>query len=97
MTGNLKIAHEALTFAATDIRHAALDIEECLAGLAHRMEGRRSEWTGTASDAFTDARMAWDRAMQDMKSILSDIAVSVGISNEEYQQAEAANAGRFAR
>ena len=95
MTGNLKVGYEALDFAASDIKQAALDLEDKLTELERRMEARRADWTGAASEAFTEARLKWDGAMNDMKDVLNDIAVTVGLSNEEYQRAEAANARRF--
>lgn len=94
--GNLKVGYDALDAAAYDINQAALDIEERLAGLERRMEGRRAEWTGAASDAFTEARLHWNAAMTDMRSVLRDIGVTVQMANEEYQRSEAVNAGRFA-
>lgn len=95
MTGNLRVGYEALDFAASDIRQAALDIEDQLTALEQRMMGRQADWTGAASEAFTEARLKWDGAMNDMKDILQDVGVQVGLSNEEYQRAEAANARRF--
>ena len=93
--GNLKVGYEALDGAASDIKQAALDIEDKITAMEKRMQGRRDEWTGSASAAFDEARLKWDGAMNDMTDILNDIAQTVGLSNAEYQRAEAANARRF--
>lgn len=93
--GNLKVGFDALETAASDIKAAALAIEDKLTQLERRMTGRMDEWTGQASASFTEARLKWDGAMNDMKDILNDIGLTVGLSNEEYKRAEAANAKRF--
>lgn len=93
--GNLKVGYEALDGAASDIKSAALAIEDKLTQLENRMQGRMDQWTGAASQSFTEARQRWDRAMNDMKDVLNDIGQTVGLSNEEYKRAEAANAKRF--
>jgi early secretory antigenic target protein ESAT-6 len=97
MSGNrdLKVGYEALDGAASDIKSAALAIEDKLTQLEKRMEGRMPEWTGEASASFREARIAWDKAMNDMKDVLNDIGLTVGLSNEEYKRAESANAKRF--
>ncbi len=93
--GNLKVGYEALDGAASDIKAAALAIEDKLNQLETRMQGRMNDWTGAASQSFTEARTKWDKAMNDMKDVLNDIGVTVGLSNEEYKRAESANAKRF--
>lgn len=93
--GNLKVGYEALDGAAANIKAAALAIEDKLTQLERRMTGRMDEWTGEASTSFTEARTRWDAAMNDMKDVLNDIGLTVGLSNEEYKRAESANAKRF--
>jgi WXG100 family type VII secretion target len=91
----LKVGHVALDDASSDLRGAAARIEAGLDDLARRLQTRAPEWTGSASDAFADARLRWDAAMRDMKEVLHAIGTAVAAANDQYRAAEAANARRF--
>lgn len=91
----LKVGHAALDDASSDLRMAAAQIEAGLDDLARRLQARAPEWTGSASDAFSDARMRWDVAMRDMKEVLGAISHAVSVANDHYRSAELANTRRF--
>lgn len=95
MSEMLKVGHAALDDAAGGLRAAAGRIETGLDDLARRLQARSPEWTGSASDAFSDARLRWDAAMRDMKEVLHAIGGAVSAANDHYRSAEAANARRF--
>ncbi|QIX28285.1 WXG100 family type VII secretion target [Nocardioides sp. JQ2195] len=96
MTGhNIAVGYEDLDGAAATIKNRAIDIEDKLNAMERRMIARKDEWTGDASNAFDESRADWEGAMNDMKNVLNDIGHQVGLSNQEYQAAEAANARRF--
>lgn len=96
MTGeNIAVEYDQLDGAATIIKNRAIDIEDKLNQMEKRMLARKDEWTGDASNAFDECRADWEGAMNDMKNVLNDIGHQVGLSNQEYQAAEAANARRF--
>ncbi|WP_067437964.1 WXG100 family type VII secretion target [Nocardioides jensenii] len=95
MGENIAVGYEALDGAATQLKNRAIDIEDKLNAMERRMIARSDQWTGDASLAFNEARAAWDGAMTDMKNVLQDIGVTVGLSNQEYQATEARNARRF--
>jgi early secretory antigenic target protein ESAT-6 len=95
MTQTLKVGYAALGDAGVGLRSAAAAIEEKLTGLEHRMQGRAPDWTGAASDSFTQARLQWDAAMRDMKEVLRAIGQAVDSAAEDYRAAESANARRF--
>src|SRR4051794_37978562 len=95
MGENIAVGYEALDGAAAYIKNRAIDIEDKLNAMEKRMMGRADSWTGDASAAFNEARAAWDGAMNDMKNVLQDVGLTVGLSNAEYQAAESANARRF--
>lgn len=95
MGEDIKVGYEALDGAAAYIKNRAIDIEDKLDAMERRMISRKDQWTGDASAAFDEARSQWEGAMNDMKNVLQDIGHTVGLSNEEYQAAEAANARRF--
>lgn len=95
MSGILKVSHAALDDAAGGLRSAAAGIDSTLTELEQRLQARSGEWTGSASEAFTSARLQWDAAMRDMKEVLHAIGVAVSSANDDYRAAEAANARRF--
>jgi WXG100 family type VII secretion target len=95
MSGNLKVAHEALDEASAGLRVAAAGIETTLDDLARRLMARAPDWSGHASDAFDEARRRWDAAMRDMKEVLHAIGLAVASANDQYRAVESANARRF--
>lgn len=95
MSGILKVSHAALDDAAGGLRSAAAGIEGSLTELEQRLQARSGEWTGSASEAFTSARLQWGAALRDMKEVLHAIGVAVASANDDYRAAEAANARRF--
>lgn len=95
MGEEIAVGYEALDGAAAYIKNRAIDIEDKLDAMERRMLGRKDQWTGDASLAFDEARSAWDGAMNDMKNVLQDVGLTVGLSNDEYRAAEARNARRF--
>lgn len=95
MGEEIAVGYEVLEGAASYIKNRAGDIEDKLDAMERRMLNRKDQWTGDASAAFDEARSAWDAAMSDMKNVLQDVGRTVGLSNAEYQAAEARNARRF--
>lgn len=95
MSGMLKVGHAALDDASAGLRGAAAQIEVTLDDLARRLRARSPEWTGSASEAFEEARLRWDAAMRDMKEVLHAMGLAVAAANDEYRAAESANARRF--
>lgn len=70
-----------------------------LAGVLDQLESQLaanlSEWSGAAQQAFYEAHMTWNAAMANMQSALGQIAQSIGVANETYQQAEKAIISRW--
>lgn len=93
--GNLKVGYEALDGMAAGILNAGVALDDKLNAMERRMEGRKAEWSGSDSNAYDTARAGWDKAMQEMLTVLGDIGKAVNLSKEEYQNAEASNAKRF--
>jgi ESAT-6 family protein len=93
--GNLKVGYEALDSMAAGIINAGVALDDKLNAMERRMEGRKAEWSGQDSNAYDTARAGWDKAMQEMLTVLGDIGKAVNLSKEEYQNAEQANAKRF--
>jgi 6 kDa early secretory antigenic target len=93
--GELKVTFGSLEAAAADIQGSANQIEGRLDSLASELAPLRSDWTGSASSAYQQAKAKWDAGMADMKSLLAEIGAAVSNSNSEYQATENQNTSRW--
>lgn len=93
--GELKVNFGGLDTAAADIQGSANQIEGRLDQLESELAPLRADWTGSASEAYQQAKAKWDAAMGDMKALLAEIGVAVSSSNSDYQATEAANTSRW--
>ncbi len=93
--GELKVTFGSLEAAAADISTSANQIEGRIDALESELAPLRSDWTGSASSSYQQAKTKWDAAMADMKLLLAEIGTAVQSSNSEYQATESANASRW--
>ncbi|MGH3439354.1 MAG: WXG100 family type VII secretion target [Sciscionella sp.] len=94
-TGDMKVTFGALEGAAADIQAGANQIEGRLDGLNSELAPLRSDWTGSASAAYQQAKAKWDSGMADMKALLAQIGSQVSSSNSDYQATENQNTNRW--
>lgn len=95
MSGELKVTFGSLEAAAADIMTSANQIEGRLDALESELAPLRSDWTGSASSAYQQAKAQWDQGMNDMKLLLAEIGGAVRNSNSDYQATESQNQGRW--
>lgn len=93
--GNLKVNFGGLDAAAADIQASASQVEGRIDQLESELAPLRSDWTGSASEAYQVAKTKWDSGMNDIKMLLADIGRGVSQSNTDYQSAENANQSRW--
>lgn len=93
--GQLKVSFGALETAAADIQGSASQIQGRLDQLDRELAPLRSDWTGSASEAYQVAKAKWSQAITDMQQLLAQIGSAVQQSNSEYQTAERANQARW--
>lgn len=93
--GNLKVNFGGLDAAAADIQTSATQVEGRLDQLESELAPLRSDWTGSASDAYQVAKTKWDSGMKEIKQLLAEIGTGVSQSNADYQSAENANQSRW--
>ncbi len=93
--GELKVNFGSLDAAAADIRASANQIEGRLDALESELAPLRSDWTGSASSAYQQAKAKWDAGMADMKVLLAEIGTAVTTSNSDYQSTENSNTSRW--
>jgi ESAT-6 family protein len=70
-----------------------------LAGVIDQLESHLatnlSEWSGAAQQAFYEAHMTWNAAMTNMQSVLGHLGSTIGVANQNYQEAERAIISRW--
>lgn len=92
---NLKVNFGALSTAAADIQSGARGLEQTLANMDRSLQPLRANWTGSASDAYDQAKVKWTAALNDMKVLLGQVGQAVDVSGQDYQSAERANVSRW--
>lgn len=64
--------------------------------LDSRLRANLAEWDGQAQQAYYAAKAQWDAAMADMGNVLNQLGAVIGVANENYAHAEAANSALWA-
>lgn len=85
----------ALTEAAGRIAVRAARIEGRLAELERQLMPLRGDWSGSAAQAYEQARAQWARAAEQLRVLLAQLGKAVEQSSAEYLGAERLNAGRW--
>ena len=91
----LRVNHAGLDSVADDLGQAVRRIDERLDRLESELAPLRTDWAGSAQQAYTTAKATWDRAMQEMKTLLQETSVTVSQSNAEYRAADQRGAASF--
>lgn len=97
MTGfdGINVQHGRLDAGAQDVMTAAKDIQSRLDQLEGDLKPLATDWTGSAREAYVQAKARWDQAIADMILLLQDTGASVDSSNAEYMAADKRGANRF--
>lgn len=66
-------------------------LQGTISTLDGQLRGNLAEWDGSAQQAYYSAKATWDNAMADMATVLNQLGVVIGVANENYTAAEAAN------
>ena len=91
----IKVNHGALSQGAQDLLGAAKGIQSRLDQLEGDLKPLATDWTGSAREAYVQAKARWDQAIADMILLLQDTGASVDSSNAEYIAADKRGANRF--
>jgi early secretory antigenic target protein ESAT-6 len=54
-----------------------------------------ASWQGSAAQDYQARQKQWDTAARDLAAVLAQIGVALGAANDNYRQAENANAARW--
>ncbi|MBA8805330.1 WXG100 family type VII secretion target [Nocardioides ginsengisegetis] len=91
----LRVNHAGLDTAAEDMGRTVKDIDDRLNRLEQELAPLRSDWSGSAQQAYTTAKAKWDGAIQDMRNLLEETSKTVYQSNAEYKAADQRGAASF--
>jgi WXG100 family type VII secretion target len=91
----LRVNHAGLDTAAEDLGRAVKQIDDRLNRLESELAPLRSDWTGSAQQAYTTAKAKWDGAMEEMRNLLQDTSNNVHQSNADYKAADQRGAASF--
>jgi len=91
----LRVNHAGLDTAAEDLGRAVKQIDDRLNRLEGELAPLRSDWSGSAQQAYTTAKAKWDGAMEEMRTLLQDTSNNVHQSNADYKAADQRGAASF--
>lgn len=91
----LLVNHAGLDTAADDLARTVKGIDDRLDRLEQELAPLRSDWTGSAQQAYASAKAKWDTAMQEMRDLLQQTSLTVTESNAEYRAADQRGAASF--
>ncbi|AWB83410.1 WXG100 family type VII secretion target [Corynebacterium liangguodongii] len=82
----IKYEFGQLAGAAEDLRGSALQITRMLEDLKAGLQPMVSTWTGEAAEAYKVHQDKWDRAAEDLNTILAQVAQAVDGGNTRMLQ-----------
>ena len=96
MSGNgYKMQFGAVDTAGTDLVRGAGNIENKLNDMENALKPLQADWTGSASEAYVQAKAQWNAALTEMKSLLNDIGRQVSQDAADGQANENKNMNRW--
>lgn len=95
MTDAILVNHAALSAASNQLLTSATQIDDRLNTLESELSALRSAWTGSAQEAYRQAKSTWDTAIAEVIALLRDTGAMVDTSNAEYRAADLRGAARF--
>jgi WXG100 family type VII secretion target len=91
----LRVNHAGLDTAAQDMCRTVREIDERMGRLEQELAPLRSDWTGSAQQAYRVAKSRWDRAIEEMRDLLDETSRTVQQSNADYRAADLRGAASF--
>lgn len=91
----INVQHAKLDTGSEDVMRAANAIKTRLDTLEDDLRPLASDWTGSAKEAYHEAKVKWDTAIGEMITLLQQASGNISTSNAEYKAADSRGAGRF--
>lgn len=93
----IRVNHAALDQAAQDMHRAVKEIDDRMDLLESELQPLRNDWSGSAQATYTQAKAAWDAAINEMKDLLDRSSRTVYESNAQYAATDKRGADYFAQ
>ena len=96
MFDGISVNHGGLDIGAGDLANGVKAIENRMNRLEDDLkELKGSGWSGSAQQAYTQAKAQWDQAINEMKDLLAKTSVAVSTANQDYRSADQRGAALF--
>lgn len=96
MSGNgYKMNFGTVDAAGADLVGGANNIANKLDEMENALKPLQADWTGSASEAYVQAKAQWNSALTEMKALLNDIGRQVSQDSADAQSTENANKNRW--
>lgn len=95
MSGPIKVTFGELASGQSSIATTSKSIQQQLDDLKSFLQPMVSTWEGEASTQYMAKQAQWDQAAADINQVLHQISVTLGNTNDNYQQTESSNAARW--
>ena len=90
-----KMQFGAVETAGSDLGTGATNIETKLNDMETALKPLQADWTGSASEAYVQAKAQWNAALSEMKQLLTEIARQVTQDAADGQANENKNRSRW--
>jgi WXG100 family type VII secretion target len=90
-----KVNFGAVDTAGSDLVTGANNIATKLDTMETNLRPLQADWTGSASEAYVQAKIQWNAALTEMKVLLNDIGRQVSQDSAEAQSNETRNKNRW--
>lgn len=94
---DLLVSQSALAQTADDLAAAVAAMAARLAQLDQELAPLRTEWIGTAQEAYLAAKVHWDAEIERLSASLSSVRLAVLQSATQYAEADRRGAAMFGR
>lgn len=94
-SGRILVTFGAIADAQADTASTYASLNQQLADLKSYLAPLVATWHGQASEQYNGYQRQWDTAAADLNSVLNTISSALGVSNDNYQQAESTNAAAW--
>ena len=80
-----------LSAGAENFSLAARALRDELSDLEGKLKANLAQWDGGAREAYWQAKAKWDKAANDMQTIVQALGGAIGDAHQNYQAAEKSN------
>ena len=95
MNDGIFVNHGSVEQISQDLANGVKKIDDRLNRLESELAPLKSDWIGSAQQAYEQAKKKWDNAISEMNQLLQQTSQAVSASNQEYQAADKRGAAAF--